>query len=523
MYKITADVKKVYNRTGIDIKKQTISGNLFRDCKLKTFLIEDKHGLNYIVADSLDRGDIEYRAKNVEKMHFTNTYLTYIGADGKRKQEESVGYMGAFERAIPVGSDILVGGEVAVDAYNELSKKYNITDNFDLKWVWFAKAFKRKNDENPSLTLGGFISKRWGKDEKVIRLLCSIIVAFFYIIYAASQFVGAGKTINTLFGYDVIIAMAVAMVVVVIYSSLGGLKSVVWTDVFQGIIMCFALIVLPILAFINVGSTGTSVFAEVAQAGPDYASLFGGMTVGAGMLMVFNETSWIWGNFGMPAVTQKIMALKSEKDIKIGRITGLIWGAVWYLGIFGIGLAGIAMYGAGQLEDSETLFPTMVSDLLPPALAAITLCGVIAAIMSTTADQLLAVSSSVSVDIIQKNIRKGVPVKKPVLLSRIVLICAGIFALLVAVQFQGLVMTMVSFAWCGMGSSLGPSVLLTLLDKKTSGKGIIATLISGVVLTFAWSYLPLTFIHMRLGTFFFALIIGIIVSRVAPNKEAVNS
>ena len=85
-------------------------------------------------------------------------------------------------------------------------------------------------------------------------------------------------------------------------------------------------------------------------------------------------------------------------------------------------------------------------------------------------------------------------------------------------------MNMVSFAWSGTGSSLGPVVLLTMLDKKASGRGIIATLIVGAGLTLIWSKLSFfAVIDVKFGSFFIALFIGIIASRLLPNeKEAVT-
>ncbi|MDL2264106.1 sodium/proline symporter [Synergistaceae bacterium OttesenSCG-928-I11] len=426
------------------------------------------------------------------------------------------------ERATTSSSWVMLGatGAVYTMGYSGIWLFFGLYTSLIVYWLWFAKAFKRENDKDPAITLTSFLAKRWGRHERTIRLLCILIISFFYLIYASSQFVGATKTINTLFDVDAVTTMIVVALAVVIYSSLGGLSAIVWTDVVQAIIMCFSLVILPVIAYVKIYAMGLSVFDSIMAAGPDYASFIGGMSGGAVLLLIFNETSWIWGNFGMPAVTQKIMALDSDNDIRIGRNTGLIWGIIWYLGIFSIGITGIVLYGAGTLADPETLFPTMVSDLLPTWLAALALCGVIAAILSTTADQLLAITGAISVDLIQNYMGVKTTEEKSVLLSRLTLIGAGILAFFIAFKSRSLIMTMISFAWTGMGSSLGPAVILTLLYKKTSGIGIIATLISGVLLTFTWKYIPvLSAVHARAGTFFAALMIGIVVSVLVPNCE----
>ena len=424
------------------------------------------------------------------------------------------------ERATTSSSWMMLGGTGAVYTMgiSGLWLFFGLYLSLIIYWFWFAKAFKKENDKNPQLTLTSFIAARWGSHEKIIRLLCALIIAVFYIIYAASNLVGAGKTVNSLFGYDVVPTMIVVAVIITAYAALGGLGSIIYNDLIQAVIMCFALIVLPVIAWIQVFQNG-GLSAGLAASGPDYMALFGGLTTGSAFLLVFNQSSYVWGNFGMDTVTRKVMAIKKNEDIKSGRVAGLITGFLWYGGVFSIGITGLCLYGAGTFEDPETLFPTMVNDLLPGGLSVLVLCGVIAAIMSTCADQILAVTGAISVDIVQKVFKIEMSERKALFFSKALLALVGVATFLFALNSGELVMNMVSFAWSGMGSSLGPVVLLTMLDKKASGVGMIASLIAGAGLTLVWSKLAfLAAIDVKFGAFFIALIVGIIVSRLVPNK-----
>ena len=161
----------------------------------------------------------------------------------------------------------------------------------------------------------------------------------------------------------------------------------------------------------------------------------------------------------------------------------------------------------------------MVNDLLPGGLSVLVLCGVIAAIMSTCADQLLAVTGAISVDIVQRVFKVQMGERTALFFSKALLALVGVATFLFALNSGDLVMNMVSFAWSGMGSSLGPVVLMTMLDKKASGVGMIAALIAGAGLTLVWSRLAfLAAVDVKFGAFFIALIVGVIVSRLAPNK-----
>lgn len=425
------------------------------------------------------------------------------------------------ERATTSSSWMMLGGTGAVYTMgvSGLWLFFGLYLSLIIYWFWFAKAFKHENDKDPQLTLTSFIASRWGSHANIIRLLCALIIAGFYIIYAASNLVGAGKTVNSLFGYDIVPTMIVVAIIITAYAALGGLGSIIYNDLIQAVIMCFALIVLPIIAWIKVFQSGG--FTETLSAcGPDYMSLFGGLTTGGAFLLVFNQSSYIWGNFGMDTVTRKIMAIKQDEDIKSGRVAGLVTGFLWYAGVFSIGITGLCLYGSGTFTDPETLFPTMVSDLLPNWLSVLVLCGVIAAIMSTCADQLLAVTGAISVDIVQKVFKVEMSEKKALIFSKVLLAGVGVATFLFALTSGSMVMSMVSFAWSGMGSSLGPVVLLTMLDKKSSGAGIIAALVAGAGLTLAWKHIAIfAMVDVKFGAFFIALILGIIVSRLVPNKK----
>lgn len=425
------------------------------------------------------------------------------------------------ERATTSSSWMMLGGTGAVYTMgiSGIWLFFGLYLSLIIYWFWFAKAFKRENDKDPQLTLTSFIAARWGSHEKIIRLLCALIIAAFYIIYAASNLVGAGKTVHSLFGYDIVPTMIVVAVIITAYAALGGLGSIIYNDLIQAVIMCFALVLLPIIAWIHVFQNG-GLTECLSAAGPDYMALFGGLTTGSAFLLVFNQSSYIWGNFGMDTVTRKIMAIKKDKDIKSGKVAGLVTGLLWYGGVFSIGITGLCLYGAGTFEDPETLFPTMVADLLPSGLSVLVLCGVIAAIMSTCADQLLAVTGAISVDIVQKVFKVEMKARTALIFSKVLLAAAGVATFLFALNSGDLIMNMVSFAWSGMGSSLGPVVLMTILDKKASGVGMIATLIAGAGFTLIWSKIAfLGAIDVKFGAFFIALLLGLIVSRLVPNKK----
>jgi sodium/proline symporter len=111
--------------------------------------------------------------------------------------------------------------------------------------------------------------------------------------------------------------------------------------------------------------------------------------------------------------------------------------------------------------------------------------------MSTADSQLLVITSSVIEDIYHKTMGNDTVSEKRLLyLSRIITIVVGAFGLVISMTSQDLVFAMVSYAWAGLGSSFGPTLLLTLWWKRTTGEGVLAGMIAGTLSTIVWSSFP---------------------------------
>ena len=191
-----------------------------------------------------------------------------------------------------------------------------------------------------------------------------------------------------------------------------------------------------------------------------------------------------------------------------------------YLGAFMIGITALTLYQGQQFADVEMILPFMILDLMPAWVAGILLAGILAAIISTADSQPLVITSSVSEDIIRNAMNMKLTEKKLVAISRIAIIVAGLVGLAIALTSKSLVYLVVSWAWAGVGCTLGPAIILTFFWRKYSGIGVIATIIAGFLSTVIWISTPLEeIITSRFTTFFIAAAFGIVFSLIYPDKE----
>jgi sodium/proline symporter len=388
-------------------------------------------------------------------------------------------------------------------------------------WFFIAHKLRVESQNSDSITLPDFFAKKFNQHQNTIRVTALLIIIFFFTFYLASQFNAAGKVLNVTFGIDWIWGVILGAVVIVFYTMMGGFFAVAWTDLVQGIIMIGALIILPVVGWIELQESGIS-FNESLQNTPNYTGEWlGGLKGWGAAALVISGLSWGFGYMGQPHLLTRFMSIKDPEKIKFSRKIALTWAFLAFMGAMFIGLLSLAYYGPGGFEDREFVMPQLTKDLLPGWLAGIFISGAVAAMMSTADSQLLVITSSVIEDFYHKTLGKEVSEKRLLQLSRLVTIGVGILGFIIAIKSEKLVFKMVSYAWSGLGASFGPALLLLLWWKKITSQGVIAGMISGALMTIIWSELPDldNFISVRFVSFAVAFILVILVSLFTYKKK----
>ncbi len=352
-----------------------------------------------------------------------------------------------------------------------------------LNWKYTAKRlriFSEKADD--SLTLSSYFQKRFKSDSVSLRLLTSVFILFFFLTYTASGLVASAKLFNTIFNVPYLPALSIGLVAVVLYTFLGGFMAVSWTDLFQGILMFFALLIVPFAVMGKLGGYGTAIDV-VRSIDPGLLKL----SVGAvGFLNVVSLAAWGLGYFGQPHILARFMAVRDPEEIKLSRVISMVWVLITLAMSVVVGLLGRAYYNGIEGFASETVFIQLVSDLFPALIGGILLSAVLAAIMSTADSQLLVSSSAFVEDIYNVLSKKEMSDKKQVWLGRIIVLVVALIAYVLAMDPNSSVLGLVSYAWAGLGGTFGPAVLFSLYYKKTTYKGTFAGMLLGGLTVIIW-------------------------------------
>jgi sodium/proline symporter len=392
-----------------------------------------------------------------------------------------------------------------------------------LYWLVIAERLRIETEEKGSITLPDFFASKFVELQRPIRLTATLIIVLFFTYYLAAQFNGAGKVLNVTFGIENETGILIGACVIVFYTMMGGFLAVAWTDLLQGIIMIGALVILPVVGLIEIMEQHASLDAALASTGANFSDVTGGATGWLAVAVVLSGLSWGLGYMGQPHLLTRFMSINKPSNIRISRRIAFVWAIPGFAGALVIGLVGLVYYGSGAFEDVEHVMPQLANDLLPQWLAGIFISGAIAAMMSTADSQLLVITSSVIEDIYHKTFgNKNASGKKLLLLSRVLTILIGAIGLVISLTSNELVFAKVSYAWAGLGSSFGPTLLLALWWNKTTGRGVLAGMMTGTLVTIVWFGLPMwdALVSARLVAWVAAFCVVVTVSLFTTNKSA---
>ena len=386
-----------------------------------------------------------------------------------------------------------------------------------LSWLFVAKPLRKCSIAfGDSITIPEFLSNRFKDKSHLLSIVSVIFIVLFFTIYTASGFVACAKLFNSVFGLNYHAGLAIGLVVILCYTITGGYTAVCTTDFLQCSLIFIAFIISTLIVVFSIGGVGESVnvFKNFQELAGTELKAFDGMGIASAL-------AWGLGYFGMPHIIVRFMGIRSNSEVGKARRIGIIWMVISYIGAILIGTLGtVYLKKFGITLDSvsaETVFSETMKNMYPAFIAGIFLCAILAASMSTADSQLLAASSAVSQDIFKGLIKKNAEEKEVMIISRFTVFLIALIALLLSLNPNSSIFSLVSFAWSGFGGTFGPLILLSLYWKRTTAPGAIAGLICGGITDVVWHYIPASVakifgLYEILPAFIVCLVVTVLVS-----------
>lgn len=360
-----------------------------------------------------------------------------------------------------------------------------------IAWLAMNRRFNRLTTKYGALTIPDYLEARFRDTSHSLRLVSACALVVFVMIYVSAQIDATATAFNSFLGWNYLTGAVVGFSVVVIYIVAGGFLAVVWSDVFQGTLMFIGLVTIPMIGLFYAGGWNNVADGLVAQ-DPGLMSIWGpaGLTLN-NLLAIVALVSIGLGFLGSPQVFVRILALKSEGEVKKGAIVAIFYTTLTDCGAVLIGMIGrhllmgpqdslVAVLGA----NGQDVLPLIVEILIPVTLIGLVIAGVLSAAMSTVDSLLMVAASSVVRDVYQRILNPSLPDESLVRLCRLttVVLAMGAFALAMTVAYaipERTVFWFIVFGWSGIAATFCPTMILSLFWKRFTRRGALAAMISG--------------------------------------------
>jgi len=362
------------------------------------------------------------------------------------------------------------------------------------------------------------------------RLLGSLLFILFQLGRISIVMYLPAVALSTVTGINIFVCIVVAGVLCTIYTVLGGIEAVVWTDLLQAIVL-FG------------GATCIFVTALVATDG----GVVGFFDI-AGRYDKFHSIEWTWdmtmtaiwvivvGEFFMKLVTyssdqaivQRYLTTKDEKEAVKSIWMNVGFAIFWWTMIFMLGAVLFAFYQTRpELLDprikTDAIVPLYVAQHLPVGISGLVIAGLFAATMSTVDSGMHSIATSFVTDIYRR-FRPGRSDRVYLFWARVIIVMLGVFATGVAVwmalsdikSIWDLFMSLLGL----LSGGLGGLFALGIFTRRANGVGgLIGLIASALILYWVKTHTSIHFfIYAAIG-FVSCVIVGYMVSLILPVRK----
>lgn len=375
-------------------------------------------------------------------------------------------------------------GLVYVSGMNQFWMPLGLSIGAFINWTFVAKRLRVYTEvARNSLTIPAFFENRFRDESGILRLVTSIAVIVFFMIYVSSGFVSGAVLFQSTFDLSYHSALLIGAVVIITYTCVGGFLAVNWIDLLQGSLMWIALLTVPAVTLYAL----LHMHGNTQPLHDQFQWVFSSHKLG--LIGIFSLLAWGLGYFGQPHILVRFMAINDKKKLVQSTIVCMTWMVMSLIGALFVGFFAHYYFAGHPLADPESAFLQLAKELFNPYIAGVLMAAVLSAVMSAVAAQLLASSSSLAEDVYARFIQAEETDRQGLLFNRLaVLIIAGA-ALFLARDPHSTVLNLVSYAWAGLGASFGPLILCCLFWKRATRNGAIAGIIMGGVTVIVWKNL----------------------------------
>ncbi|MEN8117782.1 MAG: sodium:solute symporter [Bacteroidota bacterium] len=362
-----------------------------------------------------------------------------------------------------------------------------------------------------SISAYNFLEVRFGPWARIYASICYLLTQ---LMRTGAILLLLALPLNALFGWNIKTIIIVTGIAVTVYSMLGGIQAVIWTDAIQAIVLIVGALVSAAILTFNMPEGPVQVF-EIAAANNKFSlGSFGASLSESTFWVVLIYSLFInLQNFGIDQnFVQRYMTTSSDKSAK----SSTLFGSLLYLPVslvfFYIGTALYSYYTAQpellpaelKVEGAgDKIFPFFIVNALPTGITGLLIAAIFAAGMSTVSTSLNSTATIVLSDYYKKYFNKNADEKSSMRVLYTSSIIFGALGVSIALSLIGV--ESVLDAWWSLASIFSGGMLglflLAIMSKKVRNIDVAVGVIIGVIVIIWMSLSPLYFTEGNLLRF----------------------
>lgn len=317
---------------------------------------------------------------------------------------------------------------------------------------------------------------------KSVAVVTALASCLFLIPYSAVQLTGIGYLLSSMSNNAITFTtgVTIATVLAIVFTIIAGIRSVMWTDAFQALVMIVTATLVVLVVVSRLGGFG-SFFDTLST------EHLGSLTVPGNGYFSFPTflsltLPWIFFSISNPQVSQRLFMPASFTSMRRMLLGFLVFGFIYTLVSILWGFAALIQFPG--LDNPDLATPTLLaSDLVPPILGIIVMIGIMAAAISTIDSIILTLSSMVARDV-YGNAKRKPSERRQLMIGKIAIPIIAVLAYLFAqLQFDLIAVLSVS-ASAGL-LVIVPAYVGVFFWKRGTAAGVIASVvISGAFVAF---------------------------------------
>ncbi len=366
-----------------------------------------------------------------------------------------------------------------------------------VSWLLLGPRLRNQTIGLKSVTIPDYFDFRYKSPlSKPTRVLSAATILFATLWYMAGIAKGCAHLLETVLNVPYGWGVAAILGFTCIYTVMGGMYSVLWTDAVQGVMMLVVAVVMAAIPFVYAGGIGP-LFEKISNTSHVSAA---GTPIGDGLVTfgALVSLTYIIGiglSVGMKQIAEpRCLVRFYSVDNAAGMRFAMIWTPI-FLGVSLVCVMGLGALVHGMADDQEAAYLIgntdevvgfMLAKFDNAAVSAICITGLFAAGMSSLASVMLIVGTAAVGDI--RNLWAAADPRSTVRWTRVAIVAyTGVVAIVTLFPPAGVV-ELTSFSGAVFAAGFFPAIFGGLYLRWGTGHGAFWSMLIGMAVTLAWRF-----------------------------------